>query len=181
MNTTISAPKKTNVEVKVLAINTLYKYAAIILKHEQEHFNKFLGIDIFKVDGSIKMKYEHEKLSFKGQFEDKTCYDVHYWYTKRSSIFDITVKVCVNGGSYDVRPSTAFCQYEEMTFTLYDLENNNLKECTNNRNYLSDEFNVDELTAIANDIKQAAKVYEQALNKMPYIFKEVFSIQGLRR
>ena len=174
MNTTTT--KKSNKEVKVLAINTLNEWAEVFYKYEKEHFSKFIGIDIFKVDGSIKQKYDHEKQSFKGQLLDGTWVDVHYWFTKRYNSFDINIKLCVNGGSYDVKPTTAFCQYEEMSLTLFNTVDNKLVETSEDISHLSTRYNLDELVKIAAEIEQAKIVYERAEYKMPYRFKDVFYI-----
>lgn len=181
METQTMIKPKTNVEVKVLAINTLYEYAKLIIEHEKKHFNQFIGKDIFKVDGSLKAKYEHEKLTFKGQMNDGTWFNVHSWYQKYSSSFDLKIKVCVNGGSYDVKPTTAFCQYEEISTTLYELDNNCLIASNRDYSYLDKVYNVDELTAISLEIEKAAKEYEKVKDKMPYIFNDVFYIKRLTR
>lgn len=172
--------KKSNVEVKVIAINTLYKYAKDIIAYEKKHFDQFIGKGVFKVDGSIKQKFDHEKLTFKGNLNDGTYYDVHYWFDVRSSYFDVNIKVCVNGGSYDVIPATAFCQYDTLNTTLYQLDKEGgLIQCERDYTYLDKVYNVTELSEIANEIKDAAKKYEQAASKMPYIFESVFYIQRL--
>jgi hypothetical protein len=179
--TTTTNTKKTSAEIKVLAVNTLYEWAEVFYKAEKEHFSKFIGIDIFKVDGSIKQKYDHEKQSFKGQLPDGTWVNAHYWFTNRYNSFDIHIKVCVNGGSYDVKPTTAFCQYEEMTLTLFNTKDGKLEPSNEDISHLSTRFNVEDLKAIAANIEKAAKAYEAAADKMPYRFKEVFHIERLAR
>ncbi len=175
--------KKSNVEVKVLAINTLYKYALLTIEQEINHFKKFIGIDIFKVDGSIKQKYINpDSKVFEGKLEDGTYYHVHSWYKVGYGCFDLCVKICINGGSYDVKPTTAFCQYEEVRTTMFDLvEGSKLKETNTDRSYLQTVYNVEDLTRKAENVKNAAKVYETAQNSMPYIFRDVFYIERLTR
>ena len=171
--------KKSNVEVKVIAINTLYKHAKEIISYEQEHFSQFIGKNIFKVDGSIKQKYAHEKLSFKGE-TDGTRYNVSYYFEVRHGYFDLRMTICVSGGSYDVRPSTAFCQYENLTITIFKTNDaGELANFANNLTYLDTVYTVKELSEIANEIKEAAKKYEEVESKMPHQFKSVFSIQRL--
>jgi len=182
MNTQTNIPvKKSNKEVKVLAINTLYQYAKQFFEYEKQHFSQFIGKDIFKVDGSIKAKFEHDKLSFTGTLEDGTNVNAHYWFTSKYNCFDIHIKICVNGGSYDVKPSTAFCQYEETTLTMFKIVENNLIETPANIDFLNTRYDVETLVKIAADIKEAAKIYEAAENKMPYLFKGVFDIERLTR
>lgn len=179
--TQVNTDKKSTQEVKVLAINTLYEYAQQFYEYERQHFSQFIGKDIFKVDGSIKAKYEHEKLSFSGKLNDGTNVNAHYWFTSKYNCFDIHVKICINGGSYDVKPSTAFCQYEETALTLFKTEDNKLIETPANIDYLATRYDVKTLAKIAADIKEAAKIYEAAEDKMPYLFKGVFDVERLTR
>lgn len=175
MNTTTLTAKKTNKEIKVLAVNTLYEWADKFYAYEKEYFSQFIGVNIFKVDGSIKAKYEHEKMTFKGKLSDGTFVNAHYWFTNTYS-FDIKISICVNGGTYDVKPSTAFCEYDEMTLTLFNLHDGKLIETNTDTAHLKERFDIEILKTIANDIEQAKKAYELAENKMPYRFREVFYI-----
>ena len=172
--------KKTSQEIKVLAINTLYEYAEKYYLHEKNRLSKFVGLDIFKVDGSFKVKYDSPKLSDRLKLQDGTFVDAHYWFNHYTNGFDINVKICINGGSYDVKPTTAFCQYEQQSFTLFNKENGKLIETNKDMSFLKKRYDVNDLKIIADEIKQAAKVYESIYDKMPYLFKEVFDIKRLQ-
>ena len=181
MNTTTQT-KKSSAEVKVIAINELNKWAKVFYEYEKTHFSQFLGVNIFKVDGSIKQKYDHEKQSYKGRLPDGTFVNVHYWFTSSYNRFDIHVKICVNGGSYDVRPSTAYCQYEETTLTIFKMDDESkLIEANTDISHLSTVYNLADLQSIAGEIKEAAKIYESVADKMPWQFKDVFYIERLTR
>ena len=67
--------KKTQLEIKVLSINTINEYALKCIEHELKFYSQFIGLDIFKVDGSIKQKYLHEKISFEGKLKDGTYFN----------------------------------------------------------------------------------------------------------
>lgn len=47
MSTKLSQP-----EIKVLAVNTLNEYAERFYQIEKGHYGQFIGVDIFKIDGS---------------------------------------------------------------------------------------------------------------------------------
>ena len=182
MNTTTELPvKKSAIEIRVLAINTLYEYAAKYYQHEKQRLTPFIGLDIFKVDGSFKQKHDSPKLSDRTKLDDGTFVDAHYWFNQYSTSFDIHVKICINGGSYDTKPTTAFCQYQELSITLFRKENGKLIAGDIDVSYLDERYNVDQLTAIANEVKEAAKVYESVYNKMPYLFTDVFNLSRLSR
>jgi len=171
--------KKTQAEIKVMAINTLYEYAEKYILHEMDRISAFIGLDIFKVDGSFKAKYDAPKLSDKLQLPDGTFVNAHYWFNQYTNGFDINVKICINGGSYDVKPVTAFCQYEQQSFTIFNKNEGRLIDTKKDFSYLKKRYNVNELQTIANDIKDAAKVYESEYDKMPYIFSDTFGVKRL--
>lgn len=179
MNT--QTTKKSNEEVKVLAINCLEEWSEKFHNYEREYFAKLVGIDPFKNDGTLKKKYEHQKQDFTGQLADGTYLNAHYWYEHSYNELRMRVKICVNGGSYDVRPSTAFCQYEEKSLTLYKTENGVLINTDTEAEHLATKYDLSELQGIAAEIKEAAAVYEAVAAKMPYRFREVFHIKRLTR
>ena len=178
---TTLATKKTQAEIKVLAINTLYEYAQKYVNHEKTRLDAFIGLDIFKVDGSFKQKYDSPKLSDTLTLPDGTHVNAHYWFKHYSTDFGIYVKICVNGGSYDVQPNTAFCQYEEQYFSLFNKVDGKLVATEIDREYLNTRYDVAQLTAIATTIKEAAKVYEAEADKMPYLFRDTFYLSRLTR
>lgn len=174
--------KKSNKEIKVISINTLYEFAKQIFNYEKEHFSKFLGVNIFKVDGSLKAKFEHPRMIVKGHLTDGTYYEVTYYFTSSYNRFDIKITSCINGGSWDVRPTTAFCEYNDLTLTMFKTDNEGkLIETPEDIDYLDTRFNLDELKAIAEKIKEKAKEYEYEASKMNYIFRSVFDIERLCR
>lgn len=181
MKTLSAITKKSQVEIKVLAINTLYEYSKQIAEYEYNHFKQFVGIDVFKVDGSVKLKYKHDRLTFKGQMKDKTWYSADYYLKITSDSLEVHVKICVNGGSYDVKPSTAFCQYEDKIIHILDAKNCVLQDTKIDLDYLDERFNVESLNKIAAEVRKAAEIYEIELKKMPYLFKDVFYLERLSR
>jgi len=173
--------KKSNVEVKILAVNNLNKYAKQFFEYERAHFLQFLGQSIFKVDGSVKAKYEHERQSYKGQLPDGTWIDAHYWLTSSYGYFDIHIKICVNGGTYDVKPNTAFCQYEELALSMFKIEDGKLVDSPADISPLDIQYNIADLQEAAKGIEEAKKIYETAKEKLPYRFHDVFWVEKLTR
>lgn len=178
MTTLANTPtKKTSAEIKAMAINTLYEYAEKYFNYERERLLPFVGLDIFKVDGSFKQKYDSPKLSDRLTLQDGTFVDAHYWFNHYSTTFDIHVKICIHGGNYEDK--TYFCEYQEQSLTLFDKVDNKLIDTPKDISWLKNRFDASKMQAIADKIKEAAKVYEAELEKMPYQFRNTFWLQRL--
>lgn len=119
-------------------------------------------------------------LTFTGQLPDGTHYDVHYWFQLAHGYFDMQIKCCVNGGSYDVKPVTAFCEYQETTYTLMEFREGQLCETTRNNNDYSGRYDADAITKKAAALKQKEEEYEKLISSFPYLFKGVMNIRSLR-
>ncbi len=180
----------TNLEKKVLSINTLYQYAEKCIEYEMNHFKQFIGKDIFKVDGSVKAKYAHEKISFDGKMDDGTFYHVHYWFELNFNYFDLHIKSCINGGSYDVKPSTAFCIYEETTYTMFNVKKSEPDELGYTKQLLAENterfnndysirYNADTVIEQANEVEKLAETYRNEYDKIPYYFRDVLHVKRL--
>ena len=176
--------KKTNLEITVLAVNQLYQWSKKFIEVETNFYNQFLGVDIFKVDGSIKDKYKNNFAhSFSEKLKDGTNLSSQYFFKKTSTALCIEVQICVNGGKYNqpVAPDTAFCQYQRMTFDLFEVVNNCLVSKNVDRSYLNEVFSENKLLKQANKIKQLAEKYRIEYNKLNYQFKDVLYIERLTR
>jgi hypothetical protein len=170
--------KKSSAEVKCLSLNTLYQYAKEFYEYEKAHFSQFIGKNIFKVDGSFKQKYEHDRMTAKGQLPDGTFYGVHYWFEYSYHTLKMRVKSCINGGTYDDK--TYFCQYDDLTIYIFDTnDNNELQETQPDISYLDKRYNAEELTEISKQIELAALAYDLELSRMPHQFRQVFHLKRL--
>lgn len=172
--------KKSQLEIKVFALNTLNVYAEKVIKAEKEKFAKFIGKDIFKVNGDLKEKYNLEKESFIKEKQGDYFVDIHYWRDLSYKNFSVRFKICVNGGSYDVKPATAFCHYEEINETIYQIDKENLLIENSNTPREFKTYNEAEILKAANECKKAAEIYEKALNKVDYQFRDIVGCKGLR-
>lgn len=173
--------KKSQIEIKVLAVNTLHKYSKKILQYEIEKLKALQGLDIWKVDGSLKQKYMYEALpEMKGKLPDGTWYSVTYWHNMSAGEYGIKVKVCVNGGSHEDR--TAFCMYDEQSFYPFKIQDGKLllKEDFS-YTWLDVVYNVADLQKKAAKIKALAELYEKERDKIYYDFHSALGIERLTR
>jgi hypothetical protein len=171
--------KKSNLEVRILAVNTLNQYAKAIIDHEVNHFRQFVGLDILKTDLSIKKKFQHESLpEFSGILDDGTHFCVNYWIECSQYSFRINIKSCVNGGSYEDR--SYFCEYYKDVFYPFDFRDGILCENVNEQaNRIEQLFNETDLLIMAEEVKKLEKEYSEKLANIPHQFREVMDIRRL--
>lgn len=171
----------TQLELKVLAVNTLQLHAKRILDYEIEQLTKLVGIDCFKVDGSLKQKYMYPNLKRISEKFGKNWLTVDYWSDKTEYDYRIHVKICINGGSYDVSPSTAFCIYQDESYYPFDIKDGKLKAKTNDYSFLNEVFSVEKLEVLSDKVKEIATQYEKMRDKIDYRFHGVLNIERLTR
>jgi len=171
--------KKSQLEVSVIAHNAMARFFPIARAAKVAHFSKFIGKSIFKVNGSLMEKCkETNGFSFDGMIEDGTTHcSVQTWVSLRNYSSDamyLTVKICVNGGSYD--DNSYFCQYLTETSDIFKYDGTLGAECTP---YFPASFDLEAIKAAAKEAIEAAKVYESAMNKVPYQFRGLANVQRL--
>jgi hypothetical protein len=104
---------------------------------------------------------------------------VQYWNTLTNYDYRITVKICINGGSYDVHPSTAFCIYEEQSYYPFTAEDRKLIFKNEDYSFLDVQFDAKVLAEQTEKITAAANAYEAEAEKVDYRFRNVLRIQRL--
>ena len=171
--------KKTPLQIKIQALNLLNEYSAQYFTAATDHFRRFLGVNPFKVDGTIKEKYKIRLEPIKGRTQDDTYFDVHAWIVKGYSSLDIRVKICISGGSYDVKPSTAFTLYEDVTIEICEIRDDILCERTRQAPDFTTRYHEDDILKAAEEAKKAASEYRKAYDRVPYQFRDILQIKYL--
>lgn len=171
--------KKTPLQVKIQALNMLNEYSEKYFALATEHFYKFLGVDIFRVDGSIKQKYVLTLPTFEGKLPDGTFFNIHAWTKNTGYVLELNIKLCINGGSHDEKPSTAFCQYENAYFDICVVRDGKLAERERQPNDFSLRYEEGDILTKAAEAEEAAKVYKNKLDKVPYQFRDILWLKNL--
>lgn len=177
----------TELQAKLLAVNTLNKDAAIILKHELEFIKSLIGTNPLKVDGSFKAKVTHKKIEIKKEkfnaFGFDWWKDTSYWLQKSGSHFVAQIKTCVSGGGSDRNNISSYCIYESKALYLCEIDNAGLfKELSYPEwNTIEPTYNEEDLLNTAKEIQELASKYNNALKKMPSQFMYALNIQRLTR
>lgn len=172
--------KKSNLQVKILALNLLNEYAPAYFEQATKHFEQFIGVEPYKVDGTLKAKYMLKLNEVKGKI-DGAYFDIHAWIKPSSYSIDVNIKICVSGGSYDVHPNTAFCQYDTMTLEVVRIKDGKISQRERQPNDFTIRHSESEILAAAAEVKKAAEAYEQALSKVYYEFRDILYLSRLTR
>jgi len=166
-------------EIVILAVNTLNARAKEIVAYEREHFSKFIGKDIFKNNCEIKEKYKHDRLRYRRVQLEGYGIDVTYIIEYKYQRLSVDITVCINGGSYNVKPNTAFTHYEKTNITLFNAIKNELVETEISLGYLDTVYDLNELKAQAFQLNELAREYNLQLDKFPSRFNYLFNVERL--
>lgn len=131
--------KQTNDTMKALnqlqqrihATNFLNKERAKILKEIEAEFKAMDGIKVQLASGEQSAKWTLKGDHFKTTKTingEKTYLSFQWFFVFSYSYVQLRTKVCINGGSYDVRPATAFTQYVETTDYVGRLQEQHLED-----------------------------------------------------
>lgn len=171
-----AAKKLTSLEIKIMAVNALQEHAKRILAHEIAGFKKLIGVDAFKVDGSMKAKYHFDKMERVSQKFGENWLSVDYYRDKTDSSIRISIKVCINGGSYEVTPSTAFCIYHEESYYIANIVDGKIEAKNLDLKFLDQKFTVASLQKLQKQAEQAAEAYNKAKSAIDHRFRQVLDI-----
>ncbi len=181
MKTTIE--KATSLQAQILCLNTLYAHSKEIIKYETDFLSQYAGKKIFKQDDSFMSKIPYQRLKIEKKqitaFGFTWWVDTHYWHKVSYGKY---VKTCVSGGGYDKNGVNCNCNYQSQSFDIFNLDEwENLTTPVNaDREYLNTPFDETAILTAANEAREAAKVYEQILEKVPYQFRETLYLQRLK-
>ncbi len=174
-----TSAKKTQLEINVLAHNTMAEYLPQLVEKVTSELSKFQGKQIFKVDDSLMEKCKSVCLGtfFDGKLSDGThCYiSYHVSKRKHSNHAYLAVKLCINGGSYDDR--TAFTQYENFSADIFAYEDDKLGESM--EVLFPESVDISEIRQTAAKAIEAAKAYDAILSQVHWKFRSTMNLQRL--
>ena len=159
--------------MKKLEINTsvINETNRFINKHLETVLNSlkpFIGQKILLSDCETASKkftpFKPEQFKIK---KENYFLDIHCWYEYGSYSVILKVKTCINGGSYDVKPSTAFCEYYTKCIYVCKVKNQVLTEL---ETVEKSDFNTIDLNVIndqINDFNKANEKLSQLFYKIP--------------
>lgn len=167
----------------VQAVNYLHEYAPQIIERVKNILDPFIGRDIFKTDGSLKkiVPYTSERISKKVPGGWLT---VDYWIRKEYNYVSLWVKICYNGGTHDVKPSTAFCIYQDQSYTIYTITETTdamlykhyQLTAFSDQSQVDPQYNETELSAQAAIIQAKKDELNKLIDSFPYRLRDAFNV-----
>ena len=151
---------KTPLEVVIEGENIIAKFANQIVKKVMPVLETLEGQQILTAKGELTAKAQ--KLlkpllpeQFKGKSGENFLWKACYF---DSSDYSLTIhfRASLNGGSYDVTPSTAFTKYFEKTVYIGNISNQVLKNC-----YEVEKYKTVNLNAEKKKVEKYKKLKEQ--------------------
>ncbi len=177
--------KATNLQAKILAINTANKHASEIAAYEIEQLRHLIGTNPLKVDGSFKAKIKHEKKQFEKIKISMFGFDWHahttYYFTAEYGYFVARIKTCVSGGGSDMCGVRNYCIYENNSIDIFKIDKDGNFQESDRPAQEFPQYQESELLSIAKEVKAAAEEYKKVFNKMPYEFRYELNIERLTR
>lgn len=177
--------KATALQTNILAANKLNEVIPAIIEYEKVRLLPLMEKDIFKIDGSLKAKYQFNKMSFDSQ--EIEAYGFKWWvrttyYTEiKHGEYRIVINVNVSGGGADKNGVNSNSSSHGKTIPLFSVKETTL--IVEHQINLSDyDVRYDEETILkaANNVKEAKTAYELAVGAVPYQFRECLYITNIR-
>lgn len=189
MKSTTDRPvKRSTLEVRAQALEELSKANVKIGAAFKAHYDQFIGQDIFKVDGSVKQKFKFDLSPYRTPHgtprrKDGTFLTVSAYEEMSYHSFKVNVKVCLNGGSYEDQPSTAYCNYEENTLYIYDVKDGAIVENVNHVGKFGGKvvkYNLEKLKKQALKLEKMREKYEAEAEKTPHLLRDDLRIKRFK-
>ena len=171
----------TNFAKLVDAVNFLNEYVPQIVTTVKNQLNSSIGKPIFTVNGAWRKSVNWIYSPIKKQLANGDWLSVEYYVQQQYNYVDLRVKICLNGGSYDVKPVTAFTLYQEQSIIIYIVdENGNIVDFDVDLTPYTKKYTVETIMTQANEAERKAKEYEAAREKVPYRFRDALYLSYLR-
>jgi hypothetical protein len=175
----MNTPK--NFSKLVDTVNFLNEYIPQIVTTVKNQLDPHIGKPIFTVNGSWRKSVNWQYEPVKKQLANGDWLSVEYYVQQQYRYVDLHIKVCLNGGSHNVTPSTAFTIYQRQSLTIYTVDDNgNIVDFDVDLTPYTEKYTVETIMTQANAAELKAKEYEAAREKVPYRFHDALYLAYLR-
>lgn len=176
--------KATSLQTQIICVNMLHEHAKEFIKREADFLTPLIGQKVFKVSGEFLAKFEHERPAKKfkiNAFGFDYWIDSHYYFVVAYDKLTMHVRTCASGGGRDQCGVNAHCNYQNTQIDLFNvIEDTILGEpCKSDSTHLDVVYDERTILEQAEKVKEQAKIYEQTLNRVPYIFRSTLYLNRL--
>ena len=184
MKQTATPTAATALQTQILCLNMANEAAKNIISYELGQLSRHIGKAIFKVDGSLKTKYEYSRLSLEkvkvNAFGFDFWVDTHYYHRIAYGKYEVKVITTVSGGGYDRNGVNKNHYQHSQSFEVFSLNDaGELSAPIAAPEWLNNQYNETEILQAAAKVEEAAKQYEAVLSKVPYLFRSTLYLQRL--
>lgn len=163
------------------AVNFLNEYIPQIVIEVKKQLDPHIGKPIFTGSGAWRKSVNWIYNPIKKQLANGNWLSVEYYVQQHYNYVDLRVKVCLNGGSYDVHPTTAFTIYQEQGLTIYTVdENGNIVDFNVDLTPYNVKYDVDTVLKQAEVLNTVAEQLRNEIDKIPHRLRDALYLPSLR-
>ena len=177
--------KRTQLNIHVQGLNLLNTYTTEFVPKVLEALTGLIGAKIFLANGDKSKKLVAIALPTRTKGLDiftDTFVDYSFYLTESYGSLQMRISLCINGGSYDVKPTTAFTQYFDKTVHLGDIKDGVLQSLVSvedaaKNSGLDTRFDEASILASAETYNIAAEELDKLKNKVPHQVRHLLGIK----
>jgi len=170
------------------AVNFLNEYIPIIVDEVKTQLDPHIGKPIFKSDGSWRKSVNWKYKPIKKQLPNGDWLDVSYYVRQQMGYIDLNINLCLNGGSYDVHPTTGFTIYQKQSLVIYTVDScdffsrwdGNIVDFNIDLEQYNVRYTVESILQQAEIVKTEAIKFGSQVDKIPFRFRDALYLPTLR-
>jgi len=177
--------KRTTAEVTAEGMNQLNQYSVKLLNQLLPQLRGMMDKKLFTVTGeksaTLKKLVPLPDLSGKKENPDRYINYSFYFNNSNTGVW-LNVRVCINGGSYDVKPNTAYTQYFDTSYYVGTLKDGKILESVQDIENIIRDHSL-EVFYTEEKIQADIRAYNEAKNKardlynaIPYIIQKAMNV-----
>lgn len=148
---------KQDFEREIITKNAFKKYAKKAIAEYLPKLEQFIGKKIFLADGSkakiFNVKCETPVEKIEGMFVSVQIISIKTAYRQ----IELTIRLCFNGGSYDVNPATGWTKYVDTQFTIGKSEDGQILDSIESIEDIVKLYNLEDIIDFQEEMEKVKK------------------------
>ena len=162
--------KPSQLELNIEGTNELNKFSIESLKNVLPKITALKGVSILLKDGKTGKKFNIERGNQSTQLKDKYI-SSQYWFDISEYSIWLKVKICINGGSWELKPPTAYCNYFENSIYIASMKDGAINETVELETIIKN-FDLDKTINIKESLKQVEQ-YKELKKKADELYNSI--------